>query len=652
MRDGLRRLLPRIILDYLDRRDPPIQKTPLEEVLASMSEAVFITDSAGIIEYANPAFQALSGYGIAEVIGQSTRFLKSGSHPPEFFTEMFDTIRAGRPWRGEVINRHKDGRLYTVELSIFPIGGREGGETRFLAIQRDVTGQKQLLEDLQARLTLSEQKYRSIFENAVEGLYQTTIDGSLLTANPALYKMFGYDSLGDLQRTKVVCLYPNPADRDSYVSKLLTEGTFRAEDVVLKRKDGTYITVQETARVVRDSAGLPIYFEGALVDVTTKKAMERQAFVTQKMESLAQLAGGIAHDFNNLLTGVLGYSSLLLRRIDHEHEFYASILQIRKTAERAADLTQKLLSISRQSVVQPVRTSLNTILREARAVLEGSIESRVTLEFKLEENLPEVDADETQIRTVVLNLAANALDAMPGGGRLTVESGVRTLAADPLRTRPWAREGAFAFLRLSDTGGGMDETTLRHVFEPFFTTKYDVPARGLGLALVYGIVKNHNGVVEVESKPGAGSSFTVYLPVAHRPAIAAREVAECESGKGILFIDDEQVVRDLAQTVLTTEGYTVFMAAHGEQALRLYAGHRNEIGLVILDMTMPGMNGRQVMSELLAQDPRCRVLLSSGFSMDASIDELLRTGAVGFLPKPYVPQVLVERVHHLLAGRG
>ncbi len=835
MKESMRRLLPRIIREYLDRRPARGERIPLDEALALISDAVFITDTAGTIRYTNRAFEELTGYTLEESIGKTPRFLKSGLYPSGFYREMFETVLAGHLWRGEVVNRHKKGHLFTVELSIFPIPNPSGAGAWFLAVQRDVTTQKRLLEEysakvsheamtdgiltlmdsargigeflqilagrlragfgadrcwlvpvlpsgsaaagaryedsesgrapageicterntplldalfarvangagpveldehaavvaalveafpalsirstlglairtlsgatwlvlvhqcsrqrvwtpqevellgrvgriaaigidhvqrrqeerrrlneleaLQARLALSELKYRSIFENAIEAIYQTTIDGTLITGNPALYRMLGYDSIEEMQSLKVdQALYPNPEERKKYVAKLLEEGTFRAEDLVLRRKDGRYVTVQESARVVRDPDGRPLHFEGTLVDVTHKKELERQLVQVQKMETVAQLAGGLAHDFNNLLTGIIGYTTLVLNRAGLQHELRANLENVLRTAERGAGLTQKLIAISRRPMVQLALTDLNALVSELLRDVGRTLDPTVRLESRLEEALPQVDLDSAQIRVGLLNLVNNARDAMPTGGRILIETGSEWLDSDFLRTRPWARGGQYVFVRVSDTGSGMDESTRAHLFEPFFTTKHDLPARGLGLVTVYGIAKAHNGLIDIGTNVGMGTMCTIYIPIARVQKPTLTSAPSEPTGRAILMVDDEDVVRDPAGTMLEEVGYRVFLASDGAGALEAYAQHHHEIGLVILDLTMPGMSGGEVLAALLAKYPACRVLLSSGYSMDASIGQLLHAGALGFLQKPYSLKELVERVRVLLPG--
>ncbi len=634
------------------------------DILACIPDAVYITDPFGKVLYVNQGFSDLTGYSAEEIIDQNVRILKSGRHPPEFYKTMWETIAGGKVWRGEIMNRTKDGMISTTELTITPLFGGDGGVQYYVAVQGDVTRYRQLLqehtkrerelEDLQSQLATSERMYRSIFENSVDGIYQTTIDGKIITGNPALVKILGFNSIDDLQQFDLgTAVYLDPQDRKKFVTKLLAEGIFYAEELPLKRKDGSIILVQESARVVKDQAGNPLYFEGSLLDVTNKKTVERQLFQAQKMESIAKLAGVIAHDFNNLLTGIMGYGSLLMNKFGPAHDANPMLQQIMKTAERAGELTQKLLAFSRQAMLQPVPVNLSSIVRSLVPALERTIEKTVSIETQLDDSVPTVEADPAQVRQILLCLVQNASDALPEGGKVIIETGSVVLGTDFKKDRPWAREGRFVAIRVKDGGIGMDAATVKRAFEPFFTTKHDVPSRGLGLSMAYGIVKSHNGMLDVASEVGKGTTVSVLLPITERkPVVPPTPPAQAWTADRnlVLLVDDEAILRELGETALTLAGYRVLCAADGYEALDIYALHAHEIGLVVLDLTMPGKTGGEVLTEMLTRYTDCRILLSSGYSLDASIKSLLDKGALGFLQKPYRSQQLVERVEQLIKG--
>jgi signal transduction histidine kinase/CheY-like chemotaxis protein len=391
-------------------------------------------------------------------------------------------------------------------------------------------------------------------------------------------------------------------------------------------------------------------------DITERLTLEAQVRRSQKMESIGQLAAGIAHDFNNILTVIQGHSSLLLQDLNADDKAHESLGHICVAAERAANLTRQLLLFSRKQLAQPRTLDLNDVIENVAAMLRVLLGDSVTVDLQLASDLPAVDVDEGMMEQVLMNLAVNSRDAMPRGGRLSLRTMDRRVDEKYARRLREARAGHFVVLRVSDTGTGMTRETLAHIFEPFFTTKDVGKGTGLGLATVYGIVKQHHGWIEVETKEGAGTTFTVMLPASDRPAEKlAKPSGDLDNlprgTETILVVEDEEPLRNLVTLVLRHAGYTVYNASTGAEALEVWRRHRREIDLLFTDVMMPeGMSGRELAEKILASERDLRVMLTSGYPMEAIGSDVAKGGHC-FLQKPYSPGVLAQAVRECLDRR-
>lgn len=369
----------------------------------------------------------------------------------------------------------------------------------------------------------------------------------------------------------------------------------------------------------------------------TEQRMREELFQAQKMEAVGTLAGGIAHDFNNMLQGILGYASLLKMKISADDPLHRPLDVIENSAEKAAELTKQLLGFARKGkyIVEPL--NLNILVEEVLSIITRTFDRAIEIRTTFSEDIWTIDGDRGQIEHVILNLCLNARDAMPGGGRLHIEtSNVEWHEGET--PYPWAKPGKYAAVRVSDTGTGMDEEVRRHIFEPFYTTKERGKGTGMGLAMVYGVVKNHDGFVTVDSEMGRGSTFSVFLPAVEKEA-KKEEIEEknVPSGKGtILVVDDEDFIRDFARETLERLGYRVLEASDGREAIRIYAARKADVNLVILDLIMPKMGGDETFRKLKEIDPSVKVLISSGYGLGDGIREMMKDeGIAGFIQKPY-----------------
>jgi len=436
---------------------------------------------------------------------------------------------------------------------------------------------------------------------------------------------------------------------DELLPKLFSEGKVAFESV-FKRKDGSLINTDQTSALTRDDKGNHIGGISIIRDITEKKSLERQLLQSQKMETISTLAGGIAHDFNNILGGILGYASFVKTLIKEENKIYKYIDNIEASAIRAANLTNQLLSFSRGGKYESRPLDINKIIRETLKVLYSSIDKSISIKTLLIPELLSVEGDASQIQQVFLNLFVNARDAMPEGGNLQIETKNVYLDQTFCKTHPGAKPGKYVHIAISDTGIGIKKETIDRIFEPFFTTKGKEKGSGLGLSVVYGIVKNHGGYVSVYSELGKGSIFKVYLPASSKPILEEKEseISEVEGKESILVIEDEEVIRNLVKEGLEDLGYTVLTAEDGEIGIDIYGERKREINLVILDLILPKMSGKIIYQKLKAIDPQIKVLLSSGYSQSGQAQELLNQGVEGFIQKPFKIKELAREIRAVL----
>jgi signal transduction histidine kinase/CheY-like chemotaxis protein len=383
-----------------------------------------------------------------------------------------------------------------------------------------------------------------------------------------------------------------------------------------------------------------------------REQIREQLYQAQKMEAIGTLAGGVAHDFNNMLQGILGYVSLLKIKISESDPIFKPLSVIERSAEKAAELTKQLLGFARKGkyVLEPV--TLNDIVDDVIKIVSRTFDRAIEIKTALQRDLWTVEADRSQIENVILNLCLNARDATPAGGILRIETVNQEIREEEI-PYPWFKAGRYSVLKISDTGMGMAEEVKKHIFEPFFTTKEKDKGTGMGLAMVYGVVKNHDGFITVDSEPGKGSAFTIYLPVVEKePAKIKTEVKEIPHGQGtILVVDDEEFIRNLATDILHELGYKVLHAANGQEAIDVYTLRKDEIDLVILDLIMPKMGGAEAFQKLKGIDPGVQVLISSGYGLEEKTGEMINEeGIVGFIQKPYHIIDIAEVLKHVLSS--
>jgi len=508
----------------------------------------------------------------------------------------------------------------------------------------------------QEALRVSEERYRLVFERNLAGVYRSTLHGRILECNPAFARIFGYGSRAEVLAVPASELYPDREGRDTFLARLFTSRTLMNHETRGRRKDGSLVwTIENSAFVVDEETG-ELVIEGTIIDATEKKHLEEQLQQAQKMDAVGKLAGGIAHDFNTLLTTILGYSDILLSQLTDADPLKEPIFEIKTAGERAAALTRRLLAFSRKQVIEPRVFDLNELVRDSAKMLRRLIGEDVLLVIRHDPELSRVKADPGQLEQVLMNLVVNARDAMPSGGTLLVETRDTELAGAPsLDDNVTMPAGRYVRLSVSDTGVGMDAETKRHLFEPFFTTKDIGKGTGLGLAVVYGIVKQSGGWVFATSEPGRGTTFDVYLPRALEEATrttraASGSLVAVGSDETVLLAEDEATVRTLTRSVLASAGFTVLEAKDGASALAAAAAHAGAIHLLVTDVIMPGMSGHELARRLAESRPEMKVLFVSGYTDEALAPRGVVAPRTELLQKPFTPRELVKRVRAVLAG--
>jgi len=508
--------------------------------------------------------------------------------------------------------------------------------------------EEQLRQSLADKLQ-AEGRYRDLFESAVYAMYRAQ-NGRYLEVNRAMVSMLGYGSVDEvIVLDPATQVYSNSADLQRVIAELDAAGRMEGFETVWKRKDGRHILVRLSGRRTATPPGVPDTFEMIAQDITEHKQLEEQLRQSQKMEAIGQLAGGIAHDFNNLLTVILGYTRLAL---DDERNGYSSELQhVVAAADQGAALTGQLLAFSRQQVLQPQVLNLNNTVSKMQAMLGRVIGEDIELTTDLDPELNSVRADPNQVAQVMMNLAINARDAMPRGGRLHFAT--RNVAVgENSHATATVLEGQYVLLEVSDTGQGMDEATMSHIFEPFFTTKDPGRGTGLGLATVYGIVKQSAGYIDAESQPGQGTTFRIYLPEVPEAegtlAVMTDRSGAAGGNETILLIEDHAGLRELMARILQANGYTVLQAGVPAEAERICREHAGPLHMILSDVVMPGTTGPELVQRLLRQRPGTKVMYVSGYMENAALREEVLNHNLPFLQKPYGPVELLRRVREVL----
>jgi two-component system cell cycle sensor histidine kinase/response regulator CckA len=639
------------LLIYRIRRQLVEREELFHLISENAADMIAVVDMNGKRLFNSLSYQRVLGYS-PEELQASSAFEQI--HPDDRESVKNAAEEAQRSGIGRTLEyrlRHKDGTWLVLESTSSVILDAEGKPEKLVIVNRNITERKRAEEALRR----SEADFRSAVENAPYGIYRASMAGRFLQLNPALQKMLGYESAEELLRKDLA----NDIFRNAAEYRRLTELLTRSEEIKdiemdWKRQDGTPITVRCSSRRINGENGVPAYFETFAEDVTEKRVLEKQLRMAQKMEAIGRLSGGIAHDFNNHLGVIIGYSRVLRKALGANVPLCDHALEIEKAGQRAASLTKQLLAFSRQQVLTPAVLSLNALASDMEKMLPRLLGEDIEVSLGLDPELGNVKADQSQIEQVIMNLAVNARDAMPTGGKLKIQTSNVELDQAYTWNHPGSKAGSYVLLAVSDTGMGMDAATLTHIFEPFFTTKERGKGTGLGLATVYGVVKQSDGYIWVDSAPGKGTSFEIYLPRhVGQPPVGEQTIDSIEKLRGsetILLVEDAEPLRKLAQTFLEAGGFRVLSAGCGEEALEVTASSGVTFDLLLTDVVMPGINGRVLAEQILPRQPGMRVLYMSGYTDSFIAGHGVLDPGTHLLHKPFTEETLIRKVREVLDG--
>jgi two-component system cell cycle sensor histidine kinase/response regulator CckA len=620
----------------------------MRAIIEAEPECVRVLDRQGLVLEMNAAGLAMMEADSVEQVSSAGIENMVVPEHRDVFRKLCEEVFAGKSGSLEYEMVGLQGAHRWLDTHAVPLRDEQGQVSALLGVTRDVTGRKLAQEALRE----SAARYKGLFENATYGIGTTTISGKFLDVNPALVAMLGYGSTTELLTANLDRdIFQSVRDRPALLEECRQSGHGETE-TEWKRRDGKKIQVRISARLVAGQKNTSEQLELAVEDVTERRALQRQLHQAQKFEAIGQLAGGIAHDFNNMIGAVLGWAELGIEDSPEDSPLRNHFKKIQNQGERAAALTRQLLAFARRQILEPRNLDLNQSVNEVVSLLEKVIGKDIELKTMLASDLEPVRCDPTQLEQVLMNLCLNARDAMPEGGRLVIESRNEVLDENYCRSYPYARPGAYAMLSISDTGTGMDAETLDRIFEPFFTTKGLGKGTGLGLATVYGIVKQHGGVIHVYSEVRQGTTFHVYFPASlTKDKAPAKEVTEEPLRGGsetILLAEDHEGLREIACETLSQLGYTVVVAIDGEEAVEKFEAHRDQMAMVLLDVVLPRMSGPEAYAKMCAIKADLPVIFATGYSAEtAALDGVKENGAL-ILHKPYSPKALARRVRETL----
>src|SRR5216684_3668529 len=615
------------------------------------ADMIAVVDLEGRRIFNSLSYQKILGYS-PEQLQESSGFEQI--HPDDRERVKNAAKEARQTGAGTILEyrfRHNNGTWRVLESVASVIRNEKGEPEKLVIVNRDITERKKVQE----ALSRSEASFRSLVEGAPHGIYRATMTGQFLEVNPALQRMLGYESLQELFKADLATqVFRHSADYERMNELLAESKVMKDIELEWKRPNGEPIVVRCSGQHVDVKDGGPGYFEVFAEDVTEKRTLERQLRMAQKMEAIGRLSGGIAHDFNNLLGVIIGYSGVSKKSLDKSQPNYEYATEIEKAGQRAASLTRQLLAFSRQQVLTPSVLSMNSLVSDMEKMLPRLLGEDINVSLALDPKLGNVKADQSQIEQVIMNLAVNARDAMPSGGKLRIQTANIEMDNAFTRDRPGSKVGSYVMLAITDSGTGMSAETIGHIFEPFFTTKGVGAGTGLGLATVYGVVKQSNGYIWVDSVLDNGSTFQIYLPRhldTGQDSVAKPEIQSREKSTGsemILLVEDAEPLRKLAQAFLESNGFRVLSAPSGEAALEIAARHSGIFDLLLTDVVMPGMNGRVLAEQLSMRQPGLKVLFMSGYTDSFIAGHGVLQMGTNLLHKPFTEEIFIRKVREVL----
>jgi PAS domain S-box-containing protein len=618
----------------------------LRQVFHTAADGMRLIDTKFIIIRLNETFARMCGFKKEQIIGRKCYEVFPGPQCHTSDCSLTRILNGEKHIEFETIRKNRNGDKIPCILTVTPFRSPKDELIGIVEDFRDITKRKKAEEALKK----SEEKLDAMLRSIGDHISMIDKDLNIIWANDIAKKIFGDDIVG---RKCYVAYHRRQEPCDSCLTlKTLKDGQVHEHETQVIDKENRIIYFHSTANVaLRDKGGNPSAVIEISRDITQSKKLEQQLLQAQKMEAVGQLAGGIAHDFNNILTAIIGYGNLLLMEIENDDPLNKYVTHILNAAQRAANLTQALLTFSRKQIISPKPVNLNEIINVLEKLLSRLIGEDIELSLHLAEDNLTIMADITQIEQVLMNLAANARDAMPDGGSLVISTDLVRCDDDFITAYGYGKPGTYALISVDDTGQGMDEKTKERIFEPFFTTKEVGKGTGLGLAMVYGIIEQHEGYINVYSEQGRGTTFKIYLPLVKSKSEEIKTPAHPVLKRGvetILIAEDDIQVRKLAKKVLEGLGYKVIEAADGLDAIRLFNENKDSIQLLILDVIMPKKNGKECYDEIRKIKPDIKVIFTSGYTADIVHKKGILEEGLSFISKPLSPQELSNSVWEVL----
>ncbi len=638
-----------ILRDVTERKRSELALRKTHNLLATVIDAspmgIAVLDREGNVRLWNPAAERIFGWQKAEVLGGLPPTVPTDTRAEH--RALLDRALAGETFAGiEIVRQKQDGSPIDISLWTAPLRDERGDICSVVGIMVDITGRKQA----EGRIRLQ----AAALEAAANGIIITDRNGTIRWVNPAFTRLTGYTAKEAIGRNPRI-LRSGQHDQAFYHNlwEVVLSGRVWQGEMVNRHKDGSLYTEEQTITPVRDERGDITHFIAIKQDITERRRLEDRLRQAQKLEAIGLLAGGIAHDFNNHLNGIIGFAELALEQMPADGKGHHYLSHVPKIGRQAADLVGQVLSFARKTPLQRKPLDLNLTLEEAASMLWRTLPETIAIVLEPAQEPLTVNADGAQVQQILLNLATNARDAMPQGGTLTLRLTPVTLIEASLGGHPERRSGAFACLTVADTGTGIPATIRDRIFEPFFTTKETGHGTGLGLASVYGIAHQHEGWIEVETAEGQGSAFHVFLPLVPAPAEVApsAEKALPRGTETLLLVEDNPMVLELGEILLSGLGYTVLSAADGVEALATFQAH-SDIALVLTDAVMPRMGAADLIPALRALNPAIRVLVATGYAPDEIQHSLESSGVAGYVRKPFSQADLATAVRTAIDGEA
>lgn len=644
---------------YTAEKEMRESKTFLSTVLDGMGEGLAVIDRDFRIVSANQEYCRQVKMPCESVIGCHCYKISHHIDEPCYLREdgcdccVTQCFATGTHHRALHTHYDKDLKPIYIETNAYPVRDESGNVVLAIEAMMDVTDKV----TLEKRLEEIKERYRKLYDDAPDMMHSVNKDGMIIICNrtEAAALGYGFDEIIGQPFTKIIA----PEERDHCLQKfeaIKKQGSFEGE-ATLTAKDGRRIPTYMKVKAIYDANGNFLMTDAILRDISEKKSLEVQLLHAQKMEAVGKLSGGIAHDFNNILTAVIGYGNLLQMQLGEDDPLRNHVDHILSAAERAAQLTRSLLAFSTKQIISPRKASVNEIITRLDGILQRIIGEDIELKAYLSPQEVSVFVDVGQIEQVLMNLCTNARDAMPGGGTLVIETELVAFDVEYIRKHAFARPGRYMVIAVTDTGDGIDEMIKEKIFEPFFTTKEIGAGTGLGLSIVYGIIRQHEGYINVYSERGKGTTFKIYLPVVEQDAevppesgaLALDSIPVITTGnETILLTEDEASLREYAQNVLEEHGYKVITADDGEDAVRKFMTYRDSIDLLIFDVIMPRKNGKEAYDEIREQRPGIKAIFMSGYTANIIHKQGILKPGIELITKPFPPSSLLRKVRQVL----